>query len=142
MARRLPLAFTFITMILVAASAHTADPNDVAPFMRLKLAYSEKLLEGIALADLPLIEKSAQDLSIQSRDEMWQVLQTPDYLQHSIEFRRSADRVVAAAQEKNIDSAAFAYVGLTMQCVNCPKHVRDVRRAGLDIQVPIYLGQR
>lgn len=142
MTRRLPLALTFVTSILVATFAHTADPNDVAPFMRLKLAHSEKLLEGIVLADFPLIEKSAQNLSVQSRDEMWQILQTPDYLQHSIEFRRSADRVVAAAQKKNIDAAAFAYVGLTMQCVNCHKHVRDVRRAGLDVPAPIHLGRR
>lgn len=132
----------FAAFALSVAPGHSADPNKVAGFMRLKLAHSEKLLEGIALADFPLIERSAQDLSIQSRDEMWQVLQTPDYLQHSIEFRRAADRVVAAAQKKNIDAAAFAYVGLTMQCVNCHKHIRDVRRAGLDVPAPIHLGLR
>jgi hypothetical protein len=142
MKRKILLAAAFALLALSVTSGHSADPNKVAGFMRLKLAHSEKLLEGIALADFQLIEKSAQDLSIQSRDVMWQVLQTPDYLQHSIEFRRSADRVVAAAQKKNIDAAAFAYVGVTMQCVNCHKHVRDVRRAGIDVPAPIHLGQR
>ncbi|MCE9607012.1 MAG: hypothetical protein K8U03_19170 [Planctomycetia bacterium] len=142
MKRRILFAVAFAALGLSVTSGRSADPNKVAPFMRLKLAHSEKLLEGIALADFPLIEKSAQALSVQSRDEMWQVLQTADYLQHSIEFRRSADRVAAAAKKKNIDAAAFAYVGLTMQCVNCHKHVRDVRTAGLDVPASIHLGQR
>lgn len=142
MKRRVLTSLVFAVLGLTVTSGRTEDPNKVAPFMRLKLAHSEKLLEGIVLADFPLIEKSAQDLSIQCRDEMWQVLQTPDYLQHSIEFRHAADRVAAAAKKKNIDAAAFAYVGLTMQCVNCHKHVRDVRRAGLDVPTPIQLGRR
>jgi hypothetical protein len=142
MKRGISFTVAIAVLGLFATSGRSADPNKVAPFMRLKLAHAEKLLEGIALADFQLIEKSAQDLSIQSRDVMWQVLQTPDYLQHSIEFRRSADRVVAAAQKKNIDAAAFAYVGLTMQCVNCHKHVRDVRTARLDVPVPIHVGQK
>jgi len=142
MKRRLLFALAFAVLGLSATSGRSEDPEKIAPFMRLKLAHSEKLLEGIALADFPLIEKSAQSLSIQSRDEMWQILQTADYLQHSIEFRRAADRVAAAARKKNIDAAAFAYVGLTMQCVNCHKHVRDVRTAGLDVPKTIHLGRK
>lgn len=142
MSRRISFALAFVASLMFTASARTADPEDVAPFMRLKLAHSEKLLEGIALADFRLIEKSAQSLSVQSRDEMWQILQTPEYLQHSVDFRRSADQVVEAAKKKNIDAAALAYVGLTMQCVHCHKHVRDVRRAGLEVPLPTNLGAR
>lgn len=139
-----PLLFVVASFALGLAvtSGHTAEPNEVAPFMRLKLTHSEKLLEGIALADFGMIEKYSQALSIQSRDEMWQILQTPDYLQHSIDFRRAADRVTAAARKKNIDAAALAYVGLTLQCVECHKHVRDVRRADVDLQAPLRVGQR
>jgi hypothetical protein len=140
--RRLMFAVAFAALGLAVTSGHTADPNEVAPFMRLKLAHTEKLLEGIALADFGMIEKYSQALSIQSRDEMWQVLQTPDYLQHSIDFRRAADRVTAAARKKNIDAAALGYVGLTMQCVECHKHVRDVRQAAIDLPAPYHLGQR
>lgn len=144
MKRRLMFTAAFALLALAVTSGHSADPNKdkVAGFMRLKLGHSEKLLEGIALADFAMIEKNAQELSSLSRDEMWQILQTPDYLQHSIEFRRSADRVVAAAKKNNIDAAALAYVGLTMQCVNCHKHVRDVRMAGREVQPAVQLGQR
>ena len=98
--------------------------------MRLKLAHSQRLLEGIVLEDYKLIEKSAQDLSLLSHDEMWQVFQTPEYAQQSLEFRRAADEVAAAAHKRNIDGAALSYVGMTLKCVNCHKHVRDVRMAG------------
>lgn len=142
MNRRISFVVVFAALALSVTSGRSEDPNKVAAFMRLKLAHSEKLLEGIALEDFPLIEKSAQALSIQCRDEMWQVLQTPDYLQHSIEFRRAADRVAAAAKKQNVDAAAFAYMGLTMQCVNCHKHVRDVRMAHREQPESIRLGRR
>ena len=57
MKRRLLFALAFVALGLSATSGHSADPEQVAPFMRLKLAHSEKLLEGIALEDFPLIEK-------------------------------------------------------------------------------------
>lgn len=142
MQRSFLVAVVFASLALSVTSGRSEDPNKVAAFMKLKLTNAEKLLEGIALADFKLIEKSAQDLSVQSRDEMWQVLQTPDYLQHSVEFRRAADRVVAAAKKENIDAAALAYVGLTMQCVNCHKHVRDVRMASLEVPPTTQLGKR
>ena len=100
--------------------------------MRLKLAHSQQLLEGLALNDARMVEKNAQALSTLTRDEMWQVLQTPEYLQYSVDFRKAADAVAAAAGKQNLDGAVLAYMGLTMQCVECHKHVRDVRMASYD----------
>lgn len=130
MSRRTMVAFSVLAFSLLATTGHTADPTKLATFMRLKLAHSQRLLEGIVLEDFKLIEKNAQDLSLLSHDEMWQVFQTPEYLQQSLEFRRAADEVAAAARKRNIDGAALSYVGMTLKCVNCHKHVRDVRMAG------------
>jgi hypothetical protein len=57
------------------------------------------------------------------------VLQTPEYLQQSQDFRRTADAVTEAAKKKNLDGTALAYVELTMKCINCHKYVRGVRMA-------------
>ena len=106
--------------------------NDVHDFMRLKLEHSQKVLEGIALEDFAEIAKHSQAISLLSQEATWRVLQTPDYLQHSTEFRRAADAMTVAANKKNLDGAALAYVDLTMKCVNCHKYVRGVRVAKLD----------
>jgi cytochrome c556 len=116
----------------VADVGRPAPPNDVDEFMRLKLTHSQKVLEGLALEDFAMIAKNAQDISLLSQAASWQVLQTPEYLEHSGEFRRSADALTRAAQEKNLDGAALAYVAMTMKCVSCHKYVRGVRMARLE----------
>lgn len=104
-------------------------PNDVSAFMRLKLNHSQKVLEGVALEDFELIAKNAQQMGLLAQDENWQVLQTPEYRHHSADFQRIAADLTKAAQAKNLDGAAFAYVQLTMSCVNCHKYTRGVRMA-------------
>ena len=142
MKSRIVIALTLVAASLFTMAGHSDEPNKLASFMQLKLSHSQRLLEGIALADFPLIEKNAQALSTLSRDEMWQVYQTPEYMQYSTDFRRSADEVAAAAKKKNLDGAALAYVGMTLQCVHCHKHVRYVRMARLDQELPALLGHR
>lgn len=107
------------------------QPNKVGDFMKLKLQKAQALLEGIAIEDYDQIQKNAQGLSLLCEEETWRVFQTPDYLQHSEQFRRTADSILNAAKKKNLDAAALGYVAMTMQCVNCHKYVRDVRMASL-----------
>lgn len=102
-----------------------AKPNDVASFMRLKLDHSQKILEGVALKDFALIKQNAQKLGALSLDENWQVLQTVEYRDYSKDFQHITDSLSKAANEKNLDGAALGYVQLTLNCVNCHKHVRD-----------------
>ena len=63
------------------------------------------------------------------------MLQTEEYLKQSGDFRRAADALTKAAQEKNVDGAALAYLDMTMKCVNCHKYVRDTRQARLDVDL-------
>lgn len=118
-----------VAIIWIGISTGRSDPppvNQVGPFMRLKLEHSKNVLEGLALEDFDRIVKNAQAMSLLSEDSNWQVLQTPEYLQQSREFRRAADTLTEAARNKNLDGAALAYVDLTMKCVNCHKYVRTV----------------
>jgi len=57
------------------------------------------------------------------------VINTPEYLMHSREFRRAAERMRDAAKQKNLDAAALAYMQMTLKCVECHKHVRKVKTA-------------
>ncbi|MBA4019957.1 MAG: hypothetical protein C0483_22555 [Pirellula sp.] len=142
MHHRFIIAAILLVTALSTSYGHSNDADKLAAFMRLKLQHSERILEGIVLEDYKLIEKNAQDLSLLSHDEMWQVFQTPEYLQHSLEFRRAADELVGAARKRNLDGATLAYMGVTLKCVSCHKHVRDVRMAGLEELPAIRLGRR
>jgi cytochrome c556 len=128
--KRLVVILTFLVLATWSGLAITAPPvNDVRQFMRKKLVHSQKILEGITTDDLETVAKHSQDLSLLSLEASWQVLQTPDYLQHSIEFRRAADALTEAAKKRNSDGAALAYLDVTMKCVTCHKYVRGVRMA-------------
>jgi hypothetical protein len=90
-------------------------------------------LENLALEDFQAISKNSQALSLLSLAASWQVMQTPEYAQQSLEFRRAADAMTEAARNRNLDGAALAYVEMTMKCVNCHKYVRGVRLAAKDL---------
>ena len=106
--------------------------NKVQQLMKKKLQHSQRVLEGIALNDFGLISRNAEDLIRVSKEAEWHVLKSPQYDVNSNEFRRSAVALIQAAKDKNVDGAALAYVDLTLSCVRCHKHLREVRQTRLD----------
>jgi hypothetical protein len=124
------------------ALSQKSDKPDVKDFMRGKLTHMQKVLEGITTEDYDTIRKDANQLVLLSHAAEWRVLMTPEYQQHSAEFRRTAQSVVDAAKKKNLDGAALSYVDLTMKCVTCHKYVRSVRMASLERPTDEPLGLR
>jgi hypothetical protein len=119
-----------LAVVMAWPGGATADPapqpaDQVAGFMRAKLAHSQNVLEGLSLGDYDLIARGAHDLSLASQASSWQVLQTEDYARHSAEFRRSCDGLRAAADRENLDAALVAWMEVTMKCVQCHRYVRD-----------------
>ncbi|MBX7166309.1 MAG: hypothetical protein K1X74_08155 [Pirellulales bacterium] len=105
------------------------DEDQVSEFMQQKLVHAEAVLEGVVLEDFEQIATEAQKLSLISLDSTWQVLQSDEYAKQSAEFRRTAQAMAKAADEKNLDGSALAYVEMTMKCVKCHKYVRDVKKS-------------
>jgi hypothetical protein len=97
--------------------------------MQLKLQHSKNVLEGLVLEDFDRVAKNAQQLALLSQESNWRVFQTEEYVQRSLEFRRAAHAIVAAAKKNNLDGATLAYVDTTMKCVKCHKYVRGIRMA-------------
>lgn len=106
-------------------SADEAKTDEVSKFMRLKLGYSQNVLEGVVMRDFDMIAKNAQAMALLTEDENWMLLQTPEYRTYSSEFKQIANRLTQAAKEKNLDGAALDYVQMTLNCVECHKHVRE-----------------
>ncbi len=106
-----------------------AEPaSGVRKFMRPKLEHAQRVLEGLTLEDHQLVASNAKSLMALSEAADWQVLPGPEYVRYSQEFQRLTQELIKAANQKNTDSATLAYVQLTMNCVNCHKHIREARR--------------
>ncbi|MDA7980561.1 MAG: hypothetical protein MPJ50_17525 [Pirellulales bacterium] len=126
------VALALITPIaFVGAQATGSRGQDkreqVDDIMKAKLRYAQAILKGVATEDFESLAKSSQDLSLLSQEASWNVVQTPEYLQHSIDFRRAADAINKASKEKNLDAATLAYFQMTIRCVDCHRHIRAVR---------------
>ena len=101
--------------------------SDLEKLMQKKLALAQKLLSGIALNDLDPVQVNARELLTLSKLAEFRVLKTNAYELHSNEFRRSLDEMIKGAKDRSIDSATLAYLDMTLACVRCHKHVREVR---------------
>jgi hypothetical protein len=121
---------TLAAVMLICLASNGAEPRaDLSDFMRVKLKHSQLVLEGLVMGDFDKIAKNAQDMSLLSLAESWQVLETPQYIQYSRKFRADADALADAAKKKNLDLSTQAYNRVTVRCVECHKYVRDVRMA-------------
>jgi hypothetical protein len=121
----------FGTVVFVAVRGDEQPARSRAEFMRLKLEYSKKVLEGLTLENFDAIINSARSLKRLSEAAEWEVPTIPDadnYVRYTGEFQRIADELVGKARDKNIDGATLSYLRLTMNCVNCHKYVRQVTK--------------
>ena len=139
--------FVFTLLLLLAGvpllSGHGAEPKKVSEIMQLKLKHTQKVLEGITMKDFKKINKSADELLFLTKEEEWKVLRTPDYENYSNEFRRNVQSLMRNAKDENLDACALSYVDLTLTCVKCHKHVREVRMGGLpSLPRDTLLGER
>jgi cytochrome c556 len=94
------------------------------PFMQAKMDHAKGILEGLALENFDGIETSAQNLILLSHESAWNVIQSPDYIEMSSDFRASVGRLRAAAKDRNIDGATIAWFEVTLNCVRCHKDLR------------------
>jgi hypothetical protein len=99
---------------------------DAAALMKKKLTHAQKLLEGIALADLTKVGDNAGDLMAISKQVEFQILKTPRYELYTNDFRRALEDIQSGVKQRNLDAATLGYLDLTMSCVRCHKHIREV----------------
>lgn len=127
------LNFRFLLAALILASlfvgttstyAQAEKKSAVKEAMRQKVAYSQQVLVGITLEDYGLIANNAQKLLELSNKTNWYSRQVPEYELFLNEFRRNAQELMEAGQQKNLNAASLAYVQMTLSCVSCHKFIR------------------
>jgi hypothetical protein len=132
MKRRFTVSAAAAAIVIAAIAAFSQErpvenPKDVKLFMRAKLVHSQKVLEGLTLENFDAVSKHAQQMALMSQDASWDVLQTQEYYERSADFRRSIGELKNAADKKNLDGAALAYMGVTLKCIECHRYLREVQ---------------
>lgn len=133
MRRLLTRGVVIVACMAVLATVIGQEPKeeegtkDVKAFMRTKLVHSQRVLEGLTLEDFDAISRHAQQMALLSQDASWNVLETQEYYERSADFRRSVQELKSAAQKKNLDGAALAYMGVTLKCIECHRYLRQVQ---------------
>lgn len=122
----------FVSAVLLTNTGATADKPKkdlpkVNPLMADKLKNAQSLLEGLTTNDYDKIQKSAEELIRISKAAEWTVYKTPQYEVQTNNFRRAAETIIQKAKAKNLDGATLAYVDMTVTCVRCHQHCREVR---------------
>jgi hypothetical protein len=117
-----------------SANSDKPDPKKVKELMHRKLENAQKVLEALTLNDLDKAARHGAALLVIQKDAEWNVHKTKEYEMWSDQFRQSAQDLVKAAKEKNLESAKLNYLGMTMACFHCHSYVRDLGMARLDFE--------
>ena len=99
--------------------------------MREKLGHAQRVLEAITTSDFGLLERESEALARATNDSSWTVLKTAPYRRQSESFVRATEDLVAAAKQRDLDTAAMHYLTLTMTCYQCHKYMKSIRIASV-----------
>ena len=102
------------------------DPS-TSFWMKKKLVYSQQVLAGLASGDFDAIVANAQSMRNLSTVEGFIRGQTPGYRTQLQIFDEANAEIIRQAQKDNVDGVALAFTQLTISCVNCHKHLREIK---------------
>lgn len=126
-ARPSALALAAVAVLSLSVGGDPPKPQKKTTIMEKKLAAAQKILDGLALNKFDEIKENAELLNDLSKQAAWKLIETPRYEQYSEEFQRVTLKMANHAKEKNLDAAALEYVDMTLLCVKCHQHTREVR---------------
>jgi hypothetical protein len=135
---RRPLRFVACTTLVTLAVsacwsiyAQEKKSEARAEFMRQKLVFSGRILEGLSREDYSQISKNAKALKALSLAAQWEEPGIGDanrYARFSFSFQDLTDELVFKAEEKSLDGSTLAYTQLVMSCVKCHGYVRHAKK--------------
>ena len=102
------------------------DPDSLSrrDFMRMKLNYTQNILEGLTTRDFGLIISGAEEVERITQAEAWNSNDFTDYQKISEELRSVAQHLKKAGQKSKLEAAALRYFELTMKCMDCHQYLR------------------
>lgn len=126
----LPLLAVVLLVVGLSAADQPGRPRNLVDsdeaLMALKLASTQKTLEGLVEKDFNMIRKAGEEMKRLDQSKLWSDVQNDEYTHYRIELARQADKLIQLAEAKNLDGAAFTYMNMVGTCINCHTHCRDV----------------
>jgi len=98
-------------------------------FMRQKLGYSEKIVEGVTLENYSLVISNGVQLRLMTQSNAWAEVKHPAYLEKTDHFQADVTAMVDAARGSNTPALLKAYTRVTADCVDCHQSLRAEQRA-------------
>lgn len=95
-------------------------------FMRGKLTSNQKIVEGLSLKNFALVREGAEGVTALVKGQHWFVLDTPEYKEYSKDMEQAAQRLIKAADNKNIEAATLRYFEVTLNCIDCHRYLETV----------------
>jgi hypothetical protein len=96
-------------------------------YMRTKLTFSQAIVEGLAIKNFETINAAATEIRNITEGEMWLVHKTPEYNRYSDELKRSAEELIRASQDNNLDGCTLRYFDMMLKCIDCHQYLRTNR---------------
>ena len=93
--------------------------NELTMFMRQKLAYSDKILEGISLENYSEIRTNSHLLLMMSKHSTWLTFGNPDFKTQTRTFQQAVIKLQDAAIAKDMPALLQTYSEVTRNCVEC-----------------------
>jgi hypothetical protein len=99
----------------------------LARAMAKKLQPTHELITSLALEDFDRLADNARTLKQIGEDTLSKVSPNVTYIKYAAEFVSLAEELARRAKAQDLNGATVSYVRLTINCVECHKHVRDNR---------------
>lgn len=115
--------FALVLLAVPALQSPSQETRSHDQEMQKKLDYSKQILDGLVTEDFGKILKGAKSLN-EFGKRKWAENDSVAYRTQNQVFWFTTGTLVAAAEEKNIDSATLSYTQMTHSCVNCHKLLR------------------
>jgi hypothetical protein len=112
--------------LIVLLAFPAAQQSPVEALMKAKAGYAHRLLDAVVLGDLETVRDQAFRLKAVAETADWNVMNTTEYVRETDAFLDAVNGLQIAGGE-GVDSAALAYMQVTLSCVRCHRYVSTHR---------------
>ncbi len=125
---RVKLAILGVVVVLIVAGnlrgEDKKDETEPSIWMKQKLTYTQRILNGLATEDYEMIAENAAAMKGLNRIESFVRGKTEGYRTQLKTFEFAVNELLRNSESKNLDGATLAFTQLTINCVSCHKELR------------------